>query len=348
LASALAAALAFESAGVSTRRALGHGFGALGLAEIGLAFATIGYQAWRPEAWVSVVASVVLCAGWVRFALRRQEKLAVDGAGLSLLVGYGAARAQGLGPTGVCAGDAVAALVAAALCMCLVRSRRFAIFHSVARDSAFALPVAGLWAIPRNHPILAAALLLLDGALYAALAVAGAHRRIATLLSMAAFNAAVVVVWLGTGFGELVYFVIPAGVSALVLIRVFRKELSARTAALLRAFSVTAIYASTAWRALAFEQIWPMLVCVTACLIGIMGGIAFRIRSYVFLGTGFLVTCVLSNVVQVGLQDHRVGAIFLSVLGLGVVAFMVLWTAHRTELVRRYQWLQAELGHWEA
>jgi hypothetical protein len=134
----------------------------------------------------------------------------------------------------------------------------------------------------------------------------------------------------------------------LVLIRVFRRELSPQTAAVLRGFAVTAIYASSAWRSLAFEQVWPMLVCVTVCLGGIAAGAAFRIRSYVFLGTGFLVTSVLANVVQFGLRDHRLGALFLSVLGLGVVGFMVLFTARRVQLVQRYRMLRAMLAQWQA
>ena len=91
-----------------------------------------------------------------------------------------------------------------------------------------------------------------------------------------------------------------------------------------------------------------MLVSVTVCLIGVAAGVALRIRSYVLLGSAILVACVLANVVHYGLIDHRLGAIFLSLLGLLVVGGMVLFTSHRAEWTRRYQEIRLQLSHWQA
>jgi len=90
-----------------------------------------------------------------------------------------------------------------------------------------------------------------------------------------------------------------------------------------------------------------MLLCVGLCLLGVGAGIALRIRSYVYLGSAFLVTCVAANLVRFGMRDHRVGAAFLSLLGLMVVGFMVLLSAHRERLLQRYARVRSLLAAWE-
>jgi hypothetical protein len=90
-----------------------------------------------------------------------------------------------------------------------------------------------------------------------------------------------------------------------------------------------------------------MMLCVLVCLLGVMAGIALRIRSYVYLGTAFLVTCIAANLVRFGMRDHRIGAAFLSLLGLMVVGFMVLLSAHREKLLSRYARVRSLLSTWE-
>ena len=76
-------------------------------------------------------------------------------------------------------------------------------------------------------------------------------------------------------------------------------------------------------------------------------GMMLRIRSFVYLGSAFLVTCVLANLARFGIRDHRMGAAFLSLLGVGVVGFMVLFTARRAELMERYERVRAMMSTWE-
>ena len=66
-----------------------------------------------------------------------------------------------------------------------------------------------------------------------------------------------------------------------------------------------------------------------------------------YLGSAFLVTCVVANLVRFGVRDHRVGAAFLSLLGLMVVGFMVMLSAKREELMRRYERVRSMLSTWE-
>lgn len=182
---------------------------------------------------------------------------------------------------------------------------------------------------------------------FAALATHPRHRGLASLTSVVAFNAALLLVWQGTGAGEAQFYVIPAGLSLLALLRVFREAIEVETYARLRALAVTAIYVAGAWKPLMFTDGGSMLLCVTLCVVGVACGIALRIRSYMYLGTAFLVTCITANLVRFGMRDHRIAAASLFVLGLMVIGSMVMLSAHRAALLQRYARVRAMLATWE-
>jgi hypothetical protein len=96
-----------------------------------------------------------------------------------------------------------------------------------------------------------------------------------------------------------------------------------------------------------FQDGGSMMLCVLLCVVGVAAGVALRIRSYVYLGSAFLVTCVLANLARFGIRDHRMGAAFLSLLGVGVVGFMVVFTAKRAELQEHYARVRAMMDTWE-
>jgi hypothetical protein len=75
--------------------------------------------------------------------------------------------------------------------------------------------------------------------------------------------------------------------------------------------------------------------------------VALRIRSFVTLGSVFLVTTVVATLVRWGVREPRLGALFLSGLGLAVVAFMVVVTTKKAELLERYKRVRGALERWE-
>ncbi len=153
--------------------------------------------------------------------------------------------------------------------------------------------------------------------------------------------------FLGSAVGQVQFYVIPAGVSLLVLVRVFKDDLSANASAKLRAMGITVIYGAAAWRPLLFAETWEVLLCVTICVVGVAVGVALRIRSYVYFGTAFMVCTVLSNFAHHGLRDHRLGALFLLGLGLFVVGGMVFFTAKRAQILGKYAAVREMLEGWE-
>ena len=53
------------------------------------------------------------------------------------------------------------------------------------------------------------------------------------------------------------------------------------------------------------------------------------------------------DLARFGIQEHRLGAAFLSLLGVGVVGFMVLFTAKRAELLERNERVREMLASWD-
>ncbi|MDC0710524.1 hypothetical protein POL68_18755 [Stigmatella sp. ncwal1] len=352
---AVLASVAFGLAGQKVRRAVGHLMAALAFLEVlsGLVLVPLsGAQEALREGLVVGLGLFVLLVTLVRRAVSEKDMLSAYCAQVAAVLGYLSARVLGMGADQLGMADSLMALVGGVFFSGLYvfvqrEGSRFAAFRQPALMGAFLFPLVGLLTAPWGESAYTAALLVGHAAHFAALAMHPSRRGAASLASAVAFNAALLVVWVGAGAGEPQYYVIPAGLSLLVLLSVFRKSLSADTLARLRALAVTIIYVAGAWQPLMFPNAKAMLLCVGLCLLGVGAGIALRIRSYVYLGSAFLVTCVVANLVRFGIRDHRMGAAFLSLLGLMVVGFMVLLSAHRERLLQRYARVRSLLAAWE-
>ncbi len=247
-------------------------------------------------------------------------------------------------------GEAIGLVVIAVLSSALAAklSDGFPVVSRSLGQIALLWPVAALIAVPWGSPMVAASFLVAMAVHYALLAQGEGRRALASIFSAVAFNAAVLCFWFGAGFGDVQYVLVPMGLSGLVLVHVFARDLGDVWAARLRGVAVALIYGAAAFRPLAFDSTWAFLLCVTLCVAGVAAGIALRVRSFVTLGTGFLVTTVLATLVRWGVREPRLGALFLSGLGLAVVAFMVLVTTKRHELLDRYKRVRGALERWDA
>ncbi|NTX03371.1 hypothetical protein [Myxococcus sp. CA040A] len=351
-ASAVLATLALFLAGAKLRRGVGLGFTVVALTEVllGLSFLGATGDALR-EALVACIALAVLFVALVRHAAVEKDEPAAFLAQAVLALGYLSVRLLGMG-TSPSTGDSLAALVGGALFTGLYffvqrEGSSLAVFRRPALWGAYLFPLAGLFSAPWGEPLQVAALLVGHAAHFAALASHPTRRGGASLASVVAFNVALYLVWQGTGQGEPQFYVIPAGLSLLALLRVFRGAIDEDTYARLRALAVTVIYVAGAWKPLMFSDGSAMLLCVFLCVVGVGFGIALRIRSYVYLGTAFLVTCIAANLVRFGMRDHRVAAASLFLLGLFVIGSMVMLSAHRAALLQRYARVRALLSTWE-
>ncbi len=352
-ATALLATVALSFAGLKVRRGVGHLFAGVAMLEVLLGVMLVdGTRGALREGLVAGAGLTVLLVALVRRAASEEDEFSAYLAQAAVALGYLGARLLGMGVNGLSAADSIVALLGGVFfsglyVFVLREGSGMRAFRRPALVGAFLFPLAGLLTAPWEQPMYAAALLVGHAAHFAALAAHPSRRGLASMVSVVAFNAALLVIWAGTGAGEPQYYIIPAGLSLLVLLRVFRGSLEPDTLARLRALAVTIIYVAGAWKPLLFSDAGGMVLCVLVCLVGVVAGIALRIRSYVYLGTAFLVTCIVANLARFGMRDHRVGAAFLSLLGLLVVGFMVLLSAHRERLLARYTRVRSLLTTWE-
>jgi hypothetical protein len=351
--SAVLASVALVFAGERERRRVGHGFAMLAMVEVLAALMAVdGTLGAVRESLVACGSLVLLMMALVRRAAVEEDELSAYLAQGALALGYLGVRLLALGVPELGTLDSLVGLLGGALfsgLYVLVQREGSGLpaFRKPALLGAFLFPLAGLLTAPWDSPLYAATLLVGHAAHFAALSLHPSRRGLASLASAVAFNAALYFMWRGTGAGEPQFYIIPAGLSLLALLRVFQESLAPDTHAKLRALAVTLIYVAGAWKPLMFNDGWAMLLCVFICLVGVGAGVALRIRSYVYLGSAFLVTCVVANLVRFGVRDHRVGAAFLSLLGLMVVGFMVMLSAKREELMRRYERVRSMLSTWE-
>ncbi|MBL8949945.1 MAG: hypothetical protein JNK82_04150 [Myxococcaceae bacterium] len=294
------------------------------------------------EALVAAATVVLAVAALGRRVLREDDAIALWVAQAAVATGFVAVRWLGFHQAPGAAA-AFGSLVMGAALGGLARLLPEASARA-ARTAAWVWPLLGLWAAPFEQLWVLAGLLAAN-ALH--LAVLARRARRFAIASTFAFNAALGVAWLAAGLHHPQYLLVAVGLSALALVKVYGRALSAPAQQRGRAIAVTLIYAAAAFEPLAMPTAWALWVCVSMCVLGVAAGIALKVRSYIFLGTGFLVTTVGSSLARYGIQEPRVGALLLSGLGLMVVAFMVLVTTRRSELLERYQRARTMLAQWE-
>lgn len=342
LGSSVVAALAWK------RTRLGGALAALAVLELLAALALVP-GAHPREALAAVLASVVLGGTALKAAVLDDDETGAVLGQVLVVTAVLAVRRLGFGatPDGTEAWLAVVlGAVLAGLSRFLAREERPAA-AAVLRGGATLWPLVGLVVAPWSEWRAAAPLLAALAVHFTWLSRCGA-RRLGPVFAALAFNAAVAVAFLGAGGSALELLAIPAGLSLLALLEVFRAELSEDVRAKLRGLAMAAIYGATALRPLAFPTTWGLVLCAVTCVAGVGVGVVFRIRSYVLLGTVFLVTTVVATLVRYGVQEPRLGALFLSALGLVVVAVMVVVTTRRAQVQAQLSAMQRMLAQWEA
>lgn len=343
---------ALSSAGLALVRHLRGGrrsvfvFASLALMELLLAGASLSAPFVR-EAVVCVVTALVLVGiSWRRVVNDDEPKAAWLGQ-LSLVGGAFAARVLASGSMPGLT-DAWVLLVVAAftsgLAQFLSREGRAQSARAL-RVGALVMPFVAALFVPWTDWSVASVWLLALSAVGAFTARMGS-KRMGSLLSAVSFNVALLFAAVGSGFDSMQLMLVPLGVTLLVLVRVFSSELPADAAVKLRALGMGLLYAAVAWQPLFATSLPALALCVFVCLGGIALGMHWRVRSYVLLGTGALMTTVITTLVRSGLAEPRLGALFLSALGLAVVVMMVVLSTKREELRARFMALQRTMATW--
>ena len=245
--------------------------------------------------------------------------------------------------------DAVVILLASQLAMWSSASRRPG--HSLMRGPLRA--AATVWPLLAVIPCAAfppagAALLCLLVAMHYAASVKALGSRGHTVLAMAFANVALVLSYSAAGWSDMMLYLLPLSLTLLTLVHIYSPELGPRGCKVLRGLILVALYSLATGRALVVLSPFQALVVVpTICVAGMVFGTLLRVRIYVWMGVGFLTADLLLNMLRHGLVQPHLGALFLTLTGLAIVAGMVVFTLERERILARYSAVFNELRTWE-
>jgi len=188
------------------------------------------------------------------------------------------------------------------------------------------------------------------GALYAVLAATDKSRIFGAFAAIAG-NLALLLGALALGFDGIEAYVGPLGLLLLVLAQIFASKLTPQSRMALRILGSLLLYAPAAMKLTfrlgqASDGTYSVLFGAV-CILGMLAGMALRIRAYVVIGTLFVTLDVVANLVFAGLRDHRVGFVILSVSGLAILATMIAMTLKREEVTAFVRRVRGAVRGWD-
>jgi hypothetical protein len=177
------------------------------------------------------------------------------------------------------------------------------------------------------------------------------HARLKPFVYAAAllFNGGLYLLWWAIGLSDQQGFLIPAGVLLLWLAQCNRRDLSRATVNRLRLTGLLIIYGSSAFALLqgGIGVGLPALILAVTCVLGILAGIALRIRAYLYLGALFLLLDVAEQLLFFSTQYAPAKWIIGFSLGLLLVGLAVLFESRRETVLARIKAVTQELTQWE-
>lgn len=285
---------------------------------------------------------------WLHGALRRGRVADGRRALLTAVVLYLLARSWGpLALFGVTL-DAIVVVLVGPLALGLgARLAKGAAILVALREAATYLPLAAVFLMPTLGSRTAALLSLLLAAHYSAAARVLANKHLG-VLALLLGNGSLLLCWSVLGWSSPLLVIVPLGVTLLALLHVYEADVSAERRSLLRALLLVGLYGSSV--AVACSDISPLqalTVVPSLCVLGIMAGTLLRIRSYLLLSVVFLAVDLIVNMLRYGLASRTLGALFLTALGLLLVAAMVFFNLEKERILRRYTSIRLQLRGWD-
>jgi hypothetical protein len=143
-------------------------------------------------------------------------------------------------------------------------------------------------------------------------------------------------------------FVIPPCLTVLAAAQLNRDRLDARALASIRYFAMTAIYVSSTGEMFQHgigTTLWLPMVLAALSVLGVLAGIVFRVRAFLYLGTSFLLLSIVSMVWHAARSIGHVWPwwVFLFALGVGLLTLFGVFEKKRAEVLA----LVGSLRQWE-
>ncbi len=154
-------------------------------------------------------------------------------------------------------------------------------------------------------------------------------------IAVAVFNIAlqVLFVWQGIRLGvHPLIFVTPVGITLIGIAHLNRNKMDKKAVRLIRSFASAIIYAASTLELYTFETWVSPVVLAGLCVLGILAGIALRIRPFLYLGTAFLLVDILVQIYRAGHANTWIWWISGVAFGL-IILVLFAWFERKRERV---------------
>ncbi|WP_295450480.1 hypothetical protein [uncultured Thiodictyon sp.] len=148
-------------------------------------------------------------------------------------------------------------------------------------------------------------------------------------------------------YGLWQFYIVPAAVSVLVLLHLHRRELRPQVLGGARLAALSALYAGAGVDLFLRPELGVFVLALALALVGVILGIALRIRVFLYAGVAFLVLNVGGQLVRFYPGQGLSRALILIGLGVVITAGMVAFNLKRESILRRIRIAQADLADWE-
>jgi hypothetical protein len=175
----------------------------------------------------------------------------------------------------------------------------------------------------------------------------GLHRRRlgTTVLSAVLLNAACLLLWKDLSWTDPQLFLMPLGVSILVLTTLMRQEIPAAHHDKLRYAGSLMILVSPVFHIVTGSW-WHILTLMVVSVLLALTAILLRVRSLLYTSTAFLLADLVAMVARGSVDEPNVLWAVGVLLGAAIIALGAACENHRESILARLRYLAAELEQW--
>jgi hypothetical protein len=148
-------------------------------------------------------------------------------------------------------------------------------------------------------------------------------------------------------YGLWQFYIEPAAVSVLVLAHLHRRELRPNVLSGARLAALCLLYAGAGLGLFLRPELTLFVAALGLAMLGIILGIALRIRAFLYAGLAFLVLNVIGQLVRFYPDQGMSRALILIGLGAAITGGMVFFNLKRETILRQLRIMRADLAAWE-
>jgi len=142
-------------------------------------------------------------------------------------------------------------------------------------------------------------------------------------------------------------YVIPAAMSMLWLLHFHRRDVRPAVLHSVRLATISILYASATSDVFLRASVVVFVAALGLSLIGVMVGIALRVRAFLYAGMAFFVLNVAGQLLLL-FPEQRLGkAVVLLILGTSITGAMIWFNAQRESILQRIRVFRSDLATWE-